>query len=222
MPYTESLDTQLGSANPAPGGATAALATQLPDVCALQRRTRAADGAGGTTDTWATIAHADWLLERALRFGEGERADRITGVTVWRARFPVGTDLQPEDRVLPCGVFRVATRGATAGTFTLTFNGQTTAGIAWNAAPAAVQSALVALSTIGADDVLVIGAAGGPWEVRFREALLNTQLVLTGSGAGLTGGAFRIDRPAYEVLDTDAGVSSPLFVMAHLTRLRLP
>jgi hypothetical protein len=39
--------------------------------------------------------------------------------------------------------------GATGGTFTLTFGGQTTAAIAFNATSAAVQAALAALSTIG-------------------------------------------------------------------------
>lgn len=38
---------------------------------------------------------------------------------------------------------------ATGGTFTLTFNGETTTPLAYNATPAQVQSALVALSTIG-------------------------------------------------------------------------
>lgn len=38
---------------------------------------------------------------------------------------------------------------ATGGTFTLTFNGKTTAAIAYNATPAQVQAALRALSTIG-------------------------------------------------------------------------
>lgn len=47
----------------------------------------------------------------------------------------------------------------TAGTFTLTFGGQTTAAIAWNASAAAVEDALELLSTIGTGGVIV---AGGP------------------------------------------------------------
>ncbi|MFI6368709.1 hypothetical protein ACIBG0_39010 [Nocardia sp. NPDC050630] len=50
--------------------------------------------------------------------------------------------------------------GTTAGTFPLTFNGQTAAGIAYNAATSAVQSALEALSTIGTGNVTVTGTAG--------------------------------------------------------------
>jgi YD repeat-containing protein len=54
------------------------------------------------------------------------------------------------------------TGGPTGGTFTLSFGGQTTAAIAYNATAATVQAALQALSTIGAGNVLVAGGAGGP------------------------------------------------------------
>lgn len=46
---------------------------------------------------------------------------------------------------------------ATAGTWTLTYDGQTTAVIQWNATTAAVQTALEALSNITASDVIVEG-----------------------------------------------------------------
>ena len=53
------------------------------------------------------------------------------------------------------------TTAATAGTYTLTFNGQTTTGIAFNATAAVVQAALQALSNIGPNNVIV-GGTGGP------------------------------------------------------------
>lgn len=49
---------------------------------------------------------------------------------------------------------------ATAGTFTITVNGQTTAGIAFNATAAAVQSALEALSNVEVGDVVAVQTAG--------------------------------------------------------------
>jgi hypothetical protein len=49
------------------------------------------------------------------------------------------------------------TGSPTGGTFTLTFGGQTTAGIAYNAVASAVQSALVALTSIGTGNVTVTG-----------------------------------------------------------------
>jgi hypothetical protein len=79
--------------------------------------------------------------------------------------------------------------GATGGTFTLSFGGQTTAATAWNATAATVQTNLEALSSIGTGNVLVTGSAGGPWTVTFRGDLSHAnQSPMTGSAASLTGG----------------------------------
>lgn len=76
------------------------------------------------------------------------------------------------------------------GTFTLTYDGQTTGAIAYNASAATVDAALEALSNIGAGDVTITGNAGGPWTVEFTAALAGVNVpLLTGSGASLTGGA---------------------------------
>lgn len=69
----------------------------------------------------------------------------------------------------------------TGGTFTLSYEGQTTAGIAPDAAASAVESALEALSTIGASNVVVTGDAGGPWTVEFVEDLAGTNVTLMGA-----------------------------------------
>ncbi|MFJ1454693.1 hypothetical protein [Nocardia sp. N2S4-5] len=71
--------------------------------------------------------------------------------------------------------------GTTAGTFTLTVGGQTTTGIAYNAAASAVQSALEALSTVGTGNAVVTGSAGGPYSVT-----LKVPGTLSGDGASLT------------------------------------
>lgn len=77
----------------------------------------------------------------------------------------------------------------TGGTFTLSYGGQTTAAIAYNATSAAVQSALEALTTIGAGNVTVTGSAGGPYTVTFVGTLKNQAIpALTASATGLTGG----------------------------------
>ena len=79
-------------------------------------------------------------------------------------------------------------RNPTGGTFTLTWSGQTTAAIAYNATAAAVASALKALSNIGDNDVTVTGPAGGPWVVTFVGALAETDVAqMTGNGGSLTG-----------------------------------
>jgi hypothetical protein len=85
----------------------------------------------------------------------------------------------------------VGVGAASAGTFTLTYKGQTTAAVAYNATAAAVQSALRLLSTIGTTGCSVSGTAP-TWTVTFTGALANDTTLLTGSGAGLTGGALTI------------------------------
>lgn len=77
----------------------------------------------------------------------------------------------------------------TGGTFTLTFNAETTGAIAYNATAATVQTALEGLATPVPGDVDVSGAAGGPWLVEFKAAYASTNVAaMTGSGASLTGG----------------------------------
>lgn len=62
--------------------------------------------------------------------------------------------------------------------FTLTYGGETTAPIALNASAATVDTALTALSNIGATDVAVTGDAGGPYEVEFTNTLAATDVDL--------------------------------------------
>jgi hypothetical protein len=70
---------------------------------------------------------------------------------------------------------------ATGGTYTLTFGGQTTSAFAWNASTATVQTALQALSSVGAGNAIVSGTASS-YFVIFKVAG-----TLTGSGTSLTG-----------------------------------
>jgi hypothetical protein len=75
----------------------------------------------------------------------------------------------------------------TGGSFTLTFDGQTTAAIAWNANAAAVQSALVALSNIDAGDVTVTGTNPN-FTVTFGGQYLYRDVPTMTKTASLTGG----------------------------------
>lgn len=79
-----------------------------------------------------------------------------------------------------------------AGNFTLTYNGQTTGNIAFNATGATVATALQGLSTVGASGASVSGGAGGPYTIYLLGPLTVSANLLTGSGAGLTGGTFSL------------------------------
>jgi RHS repeat-associated protein len=94
------------------------------------------------------------------------------------------------------------TGSPTGGTFTLTFNGQTTSAIAYNASAASVQSALQSLSSIGTGNALVANPTGSAWIVRFAGTLAGAvQPAITGTGSGLTGGT----NPSVSITVTSLG-----------------
>lgn len=82
---------------------------------------------------------------------------------------------------------------ATGGTFTVTFEGQTTTSIAFNAAASTVTSRLEALSNVGVGDVTVqrtgAGTSGNPyiWTVTFTKLLRKSNRTQMTSSSSLTG-----------------------------------
>ncbi len=92
----------------------------------------------------------------------------------------------------------------TGGTFTLTFSGQTTAAIAYNAAATAVQSALIALPNVSAGDVTVSGGPGPTtaWVATFAGQYADQDVPAMTATSSLTGGT----TPAVAVTTTTGGV----------------
>lgn len=99
----------------------------------------------------------------------------------------------------------------TGGTFKLIYRGQTTGTIAFNAAASVVQTALRALSNIGAAGVTVAGSAGGPYSVTFTGPLAAQDVYMLQTDAtGLTGGT----TPTVTVAQSVQGVTSdPRFLV---------
>ena len=89
----------------------------------------------------------------------------------------------------------------TGGTFTLNYDGQVTAAIAYNATAATVQAALIALSNLAPGDVTVTGTAGGPWTVTFGGARAGINVPQITAVAAFTGGT----TPAVTVATTTQG-----------------
>lgn len=100
----------------------------------------------------------------------------------------------------------------TGGTFTLTYGGDTTAAIAYNAAASAVESALEALDSIVSGSITVTGSAGGPYTI----VGLGDDSELTADGASLTGGT----SPDVTIDESVAGfgVAYHTDAFAHVTR----
>lgn len=99
----------------------------------------------------------------------------------------------------------------TGGTFTLTFDGDTTANIAYNATAAALRAALEALDSIGEGNVVVTGGPGPgtPYVVTFKNALGGQDVELMTKDTALTGGT----SPNVTVVETtpgSAGGAGPL------------
>lgn len=95
------------------------------------------------------------------------------------------------------------TGAPTGGTFTLTYAGQTTSALAYNAAAATVQTALVALSNVGSGQVTCAGGVlpGTPITITFAGTLANTDVALITSTSSLTGGT----APAISIVETVKG-----------------
>lgn len=94
----------------------------------------------------------------------------------------------------------------TGGTWTLTYNAQTTTAIAYNAPAAAVQSALEGLVNIGAGNVSVAGAVSGPYTVTFVGTLASTDVAQMTSASSFTGGT----SPSVTVATTTPGAGVDL------------
>ena len=94
-----------------------------------------------------------------------------------------------------------------AGTFTLSFGGQTTAAIPFNATAAQVQAALVALSSIGANDLVCTGGPlpGAPVTMTFAGSMApGPQAPITVGANALGGGT----TPAPAIANTTPGLAA--------------
>jgi hypothetical protein len=105
------------------------------------------------------------------------------------------------------GVQTVVINNGSAGTFTLTYKGQTTGTIAYNASPnvgaGSVQAKLRALSTIGGDNVVVTGSAGS-YTITFSDLLaFQTVALFTGDATSLTAGTNEVQ--TFSIIGTPTG-----------------
>lgn len=108
----------------------------------------------------------------------------------------------------------VTLTGAPAGgSFTLTFDGEETGPIGFNATAAVVQAALLALPSLRSGDVVVTGSAGGPYTLTFGGDFSESDVAtLSADDAGLTGGT----SPAVVVATPTPGVAGALEIVESL------
>ncbi|HEY8304311.1 MAG TPA: NHL repeat-containing protein, partial [Solirubrobacteraceae bacterium] len=110
---------------------------------------------------------------------------------------------------IPLNEQQMITVHATGGTFTLTFEGQATTEIPFDASAATVQVALEALPSLPSGNVKVTEAERAPsnsgsWDVEFTGSLADTNVQqMTSDGTGLTGAS-----PAAGIVTAVQGASS--------------
>ena len=127
---------------------------------------------GGTASTVAAAIVSLWNLSGIPEFEEVTAADNGDG------SFTLTSDTEGVPFVVTTVIgssnekqLITLANSPTGGTFTLTYSGQTTGNIAYNASAATVETALEALSNIGSGDATVTGSDEGPYTVEFTGAL---------------------------------------------------
>lgn len=159
------------------------------------------------------ISTADTYKAYTIEHGSAVRAHRTVGNVVNALNFDfsrsgvtmdgemIGGPIIDDIHLSTNATYTLTAGGSppTAGTFTLTYVGQTTGNIAHNATAAAVQTALEALSTIGAGNVEVVATvatgtgkldtAANVYTIEFVYALALAPRTLTGTFTSLTASA---------------------------------
>ncbi len=111
---------------------------------------------------------------------EYDQLDRLVAVRQVDGAWPAASAITTTQGGTASEVQRVGFTGAYGGSFTLSFSGQTTGTIAYNASAATVLAALEALSNIGSGDVAVTQTvntfSAKEWQVTFQGALASTNV----------------------------------------------
>jgi hypothetical protein len=127
----------------------------------------------------ATTSNPEWLpISGLVTF-----TPRLPkGFTAYMTNFPTAGNVNAVQTVTILGT-------PTGGTFTLAYGGYTTTALAYNATAAAVQTALLALTSIGTGNATVTSPAAWTYTVTFTGTLGNKPITtMTANGTNLTPG----------------------------------
>ena len=178
------------NANPA----TPSITPVPAQVCADSTGNQASGPAGATSYAWSisngTITSAANI--QTITYTAGSSGTVGLGLTVTNASgcgaassLDVTINTNPATPALATSGVQAVTVTGGAGSFTLSFNGQTTASLAFNASAAQVQSALNALSSIsGVGGTASVVLSGNVYWVSFGGTLTGPQAQMTGAGSG--------------------------------------
>lgn len=150
---------------------------------------------GLSTSTHKRLVNEDGATRLLVRLAYPSTYNTITPVVATQTQGGVGTD-EVQTLTIPTT--------ATGGTFTITYDGQTTAAIAYNATAADVQTALLLLSNLDTGDVVVTGGPGATaaYTLTFGGTLAATNVPEITATGSLTGAA--VTSPIIQVFGFDS------------------
>lgn len=175
----------------APGATVRQVAAVSVNASAATLRGAIAVWVGGTGNVLVTKDGADFLVEFTGSLA-GEAVTYGALIQTEAATVTIGVEQSASDEGENEVQSLAIEHGPTGGTFTLTYSGQTTSGIAYNANAAAVQSALEGLSNIASGDVEVTGTNPN-FAIEFKANLgLSDVPLMTSDFSSLTGSSIAV------------------------------
>jgi NHL repeat-containing protein len=171
---------------------------------------------GGTTATFSGAVISDGLGV-SYHFEYSTDGEHWSSFPVPDASAGVSTAVAAISATGPgTGTLAVTARG---GTFTLSFNGETTTTVPYNASAATVQAALEALPSIGAGNIAVSGGPGSPsgsspYDIAFTGTLTGTEVTQISANPG------DLDAPLIPVSQAVAGLTGAQLYEVRLVQSR--
>jgi hypothetical protein len=171
--------------------ATPAITTSSA-VCGGSTGNQAIGPSGVTTYAWTIMngaitsaTNTQTITYTAFASGSVTLGLTVTNAAGCGTSNSVGVPINPSPTAvdIALGGPQTVTVTGSSGTFTLTFKGQTTAALAFNATASTVQSKLSALTTIGVGGVTVT-QSGNVYKVTFTGLQTGPQPLMTGAGSG--------------------------------------
>lgn len=167
----------------------------------------------GTTDTFNTVQmpYGAQKLAAALGKARGFKDQSLVNAVMASPPTVTGPSQSTSTGSLLNTIYQTIVVG-TATSYTVTYNGNTSGSIAAGASTATVQTALQAITGVGAGNVLVTGASPN-YQIQFTGALAANSIALTitptGGTATVTGNGVTV--PAVSTLTTEGQVNHDKF-----------
>jgi hypothetical protein len=199
-----------------------------PNLHRFYRRIYTIDAFGSVTEARTAVAEVFGdltIFGKSIKQSEVAKEGEDKPVIMYQLNCPATLDIRPNDLMVGDSRWTVSIAGATGGTYTLTYDGQTTDPIDYDSNAAAIQADLTALANIslnadGNPNVIVADMNSQTFKVEFVNDLSYTGALFTGDGSSLVGASLAMTQREYEVVDIeDADITYGGYMYVILKRL---